>query len=124
MAYRAALGLSVPREPLDELSRNPDAATALWASYAMAVSIDRDSEAVERLQKAAAADGPLRPLAQQLLAARTEPQPDKRLEILDRATVWLRTGHPEASQLWRGWSVVGDRIVRGSAPELRNSPAR
>jgi hypothetical protein len=124
LAYRAAIGLPIPHEPLDELSRGPDPATALWATYALACPGVRAPGAFEALERAANTNGPERPLAGLLLAASTAPRPEQRLTALDQATRWLRTGHPEAARLWQGWAVEAGHLARRPAPELHEDTER
>jgi len=116
MAYAAALGLPVPRPSLRELARNPDDATALWATYALAAGPEGEPASAEELRRRARAGGPDRGLAGLLAAALDETRLEERLRALDDATAWLRAHHPEAARLWEGWRVEGDRLVRRDKP--------
>jgi hypothetical protein len=118
LAYASAHGRPVPRESLLELSRHPDPAIALWAQFALAASRDGDPEAGASLEAAAAREGPDRELARLLLDA-LQDRSEARYATLDRATVWLRTHHPDASRLWAGWEIRGDRLEPRPAPKLR-----
>lgn len=111
MAYGAGEGYRIPWEPLDELRRSPDRATALWAAYARAVMGLGDEAAAKQLADAAKAEGPSRELAALLEAAVTL-QGDDRTRKLDEATRWLRTHHPLARELWRGWEVRDGQLVQ------------
>jgi hypothetical protein len=115
LAYAAVRGDEVPRRSLDELSRNPDPALALWASFALAAARDGDPAAAGALTREADREGPNRELARLLLAA-LRAHGDARTILLDQATLWLRTHHPEASQLWADWEV------RGPIGSCRNRP--
>jgi hypothetical protein len=114
LAYRAALGKPVPRNYLIELTRCPDRATSLWATYALAAGPDGDAPSREALARAAQSHEPEQPLARWLVTALDARRLEERLEALDAATVWLRDHHPEAARLWEGWRVEGGRLVHGS----------
>ena len=90
ISYAAGSGVDVPEGPLRELEKNGDPFVALWATYALAVMGKPD--AVQALEKGNGA------FADFLRQARQAHQPD-RDAILDRATRWLRTGHPSASMV-------------------------
>jgi hypothetical protein len=111
MAYAVALDLPVSRENLRQLAGNPDRATALWATYALAEGDDGDVEMAHALRRAADTESPERPLAVELVRALDVDRPEKRLHALDIATYWLRHHHPEAAKLWQGWDVVRDRLI-------------
>jgi hypothetical protein len=112
LAYRAALDLPVPRDPLTELTRSPDRSTALWATYALAEGSSGDPKDADTLRRLASEDTPERPLAALLVTALDATRLDARLKALDDATRWLRHHHPEAARLWEGWRVVDGRPVR------------
>jgi hypothetical protein len=112
LAYRAALDLPVPREPLAELARSSDRSTALWATYALAEGSAGDPDYATSLRRAATEDDPERPLAALLVTALDATRLDARLRALDEATVWLRHHHPEAARLWEGWRVGDGRPAR------------
>jgi len=118
LAYAAALGRPVPREPLAELSRHPDPAVALWARYALAAAPGGDPQAEAGLRSEALRDGPEHDLARMLAEALDAPGKPERLRALDAATRWLRRHHPAAAPLWQAWDVEGDRLVPRPAPEL------
>jgi hypothetical protein len=122
MAYAAALDLPVARESLALLARNPDRATALFATYALAEGSEGDDAMAAALRRSAEADGPDRDLAALLVSALDANRLDGRLTALDSATLWLRTHHPEAARLWDGWEVVGDRLVRSAASKTARGP--
>lgn len=123
LAYRAAIGRPVPRRSLELLARHDDWAVALWASFALAAAPEADDAARDSIRRAATSDGPDRPLAVLLDRALDARRLDERFDALDRATLWLRDHHPDASTLWKGWSVVDGRLVRaGMAPELQSRP--
>jgi hypothetical protein len=112
MAYRAALGRPLPREPLDELSRHSDPAIRLWASYTLAASQQGgDSKAVASLRSAADAEGPLQPLARDLVKALEARRLADRIRALDAATGHARTAQPDAARLWTGWTVREGSLV-------------
>lgn len=116
MAYAAAFDLPVARGSLAELARSPDHATALWATFALAEGSEGEPAHDASLRREAATDGPDRPLAAHLVAALDSARLEDRLKALDAATLWLRHNHPEAAALWKGWEVVGDRLVSTPKP--------
>jgi hypothetical protein len=113
LAYAAADGVAIPREPLQELSRNPDPAVALWADFALACQ--RDGEAARRLETRARAEGPDRAFAQDLLDALGSGDAARRTR-LDEASLWLRRHHRDSARVWQGWRIDGDRVTRDPAP--------
>jgi hypothetical protein len=115
IAYAAAQGSPVAREPLVELTRNADPAIVLWARFALAASPDGDAPAAADLQREAARPGPNQQLAQFLLQA-LEARYETRIAFLDQATLWLRAHHPEAARLWKDWTVRDGRLVPKAAP--------
>jgi hypothetical protein len=118
LAYAAAGGAAVPAGPLRELrDRGYDPAIGLWADFALAASTPADPAAATALAAAAQDDGPDQVLARTLLDA-LRAGGAERTRRLDEATLWLRTHHPDASRVWAGWRVEGDRLVPGPAPKL------
>jgi hypothetical protein len=115
MACAATLGRPVARQALQELSQRPDPALALWARYALAADRGGDRESESILRRAAAADGPERGLAIHLVAALDARRLSDRFAGLDAATLWIRSGHPAAAEVWSGWEVRGDRLLRRPA---------
>ncbi len=115
LAYSTALDLSVPRDYLKMLARNPDQATALWALYTLAEGSEGDLESAAALRRAATDDGPNRPLAVELVKALDAMQLGDRLQALDVATIWLRHHQPDAAQLWAELArrVISIRIPKG-----------
>jgi hypothetical protein len=112
MAYRAAFGRPIPREPLDELSRHSDPAVRLWASYTLAASQQGgDAKASSSLRSAADAEGPLQPLARDLVNSLDAPRLADRIRALDAATLRNRTEQPNAARLWSGWTVRGGSLL-------------
>ena len=111
LAYRAALNLRVPREPLRELTRADDHATTLWANYALAAGPEGEKSAETVLRQAATGDGFDRLLARLLLKALDAKRLDEQLAALDEATLWLRRNHPGAAPLWRRWTIISGRLV-------------
>jgi len=120
LACAAARGVSVPREPLAELSRHTDPVIALWADFALAVSAEGDLEARAAIESTAQSEGPNRELAADLLEA-LQAEGTARQTSLDRATLWLRSHHPESARLWDGWEIDGDHLIHRptSVPNLR-----
>ncbi len=119
LAYAAAEGLASPRDPLLELGRHQDPAIRLWADFARSASPDvaSDPAAGKELVRTAADDGPNRELAV-LLREALRAERGERARLLDRATLWLRAGHPDSAQVWEAWEVRGDRLAPKSASEL------
>jgi hypothetical protein len=121
LAYAAAQGVPIPAAPLRELrERADDPAIVLWADFALAASTPTDRAAEAALAEASGRDGPDGALARMLLDA-LRAGGAERTRRLDEATRWLRTNHPEATRIWAGWRVEGDRLVPapGPAPKLR-----
>lgn len=112
IAYAAAMGLPVDRPSLQELSRNADPSIALWATAALAVGPEGESDARSTLEKAARADGPVNELAKLLSHAAESRNEPERIALLDQATRRLRTGTPEIARLWAGWSEESGRMTR------------
>ena len=117
MAYAAARGVKFPREPLDELRRNPDPGVGLWATAALAL-MEPSGPAFGDLERACGEDGRERELACLLRdAARPGVPPGAARESLDHATLWLRENHPDP-KLWEGWKVPRGWHAPRRAPEL------
>ena len=117
MAYAAACGQPVDREALEELAERTDPILVLWARYTLAASRGGAPSSESILRATAVRDGPYRSLATWLVAALDAPRLAERRANLDTASLWLRTGHPEAAPLWNRWEIRGDRLV------LRTTPA-
>jgi hypothetical protein len=110
LSYAAARGDAVAVEPVRELrDRAEDPATRLWADFALAATSPADPGAAADLGRVAMSDEPDRPLAGMLLEA-LHARGDERRNRLDAATVWLRTHHPAAVEVWAGWRVEGRRL--------------
>ena len=107
IAYEAVKGGRFPREPLEELAKNPDPAVALWAVFALASPGDEDART--RL-RGAARPGSFQPMAEHLLTALDAATPAERNRSLDAATVWLRDHHPAATSVWKGWRINNGRV--------------
>jgi hypothetical protein len=117
LAYAATRGHAISRELLGELCRKNDPndpIIRLWALYALAVENKPDPQTMIEIERVAGTEGPNRELAQLLLSA-VHSDESKRVEILDQATLWLRTHHPEASRLWRGWTVHDRKLVHATS---------
>lgn len=111
IAYAAAMGLPVDRPSLQELSRNAEPSIGLWATAALALGPVGEREARDALVKAARSEGPLRELASILSQAAESRNERARLDLLDQATRWLRSGQPDISRLWAGWSEEAGRMT-------------
>ena len=117
LAYRAALDLKVPREPLAELAESRDHATALWANYALAEGSAGDKSAGGSPSESRGR-GRLRP------KTRPAPRPGTRRQSArgptpgdsTRPPAWLRRNHPGAAALWSGWTVNEGRLVPSRDP--------
>jgi hypothetical protein len=110
LSYGAARGYDIPRTALDELRRHPDPMIGLWATFARAV-LPRpgpDPEMTVELESAARAAGPDGELARMLLGALRAPQEEQE-QRLDVATLWMRRHHPQAAQIWQGWTFEEPR---------------
>ena len=108
IAYATSQGRKFPRDPLVELSKNPDPAVALWATFSLARI--GDVEAFANL-RTAAKSGPYQEMAIRLIEALETQTPANRTHALDAATLWLRDHHPGAIKVWTGWSIRGGRVV-------------
>lgn len=119
LAYGAAEGLASPRDPLVELGRHHDPAIRLWADFARSASPDaaNDPAPGNELERTATNDGPNRELAV-LLRQALRVDGAERARLLDRATLWLREGHPDSARLWDTWEARGDRLAPKPASEL------
>jgi hypothetical protein len=111
MAYAATAGHAISRETLAELCRKDDPITRLWALYALAVQSKPDPETVVMIEKASKDGGTPKELADLLLSTLRADEA-QRPAILDQATIWNRGHHPEASRLWRGWTVRNGSLAR------------
>jgi hypothetical protein len=122
LAYAADDNLALPEEGLSLLPHD-ESVLGLWAAYIRAAAVGfPDSEgAGEGPLARAARTGPHAELAGLLLAALRERGP-RREALLDRATLWLRTGDPECRAVWDGWAVRDGRIVRDPAHKLHGGP--
>lgn len=113
LAFGAGRGYDIPSEALDELRRQADPMVALWATYSRAV-LPRggsDPALAADLEKQAGTPGPAGELAGMLLAALRSPG-GERERRLDLAVVWLRRHHTQAAEIWRGWTVRDQHLVR------------
>jgi hypothetical protein len=114
MAYGVGEGYRIPWEPLDLLRERKDPAIALWATYTRAAMEPGDAPALHALQQAAGRGDRFAPLAS-LLESAAKSRGDDRVKKLDEATAWLRTHHPEAAEIWKGWTVIDGRLVETSS---------
>jgi len=115
LALASANGASLPAESLEELRNHPDRMIGLWAAFAEAVSTKPSPESSRMLAEAAAGNGPELELAEILQAAVTAKEEEQR-HLLERATIWLRTHHPEAIRIWKGWEVRDGKLVHTATP--------
>jgi hypothetical protein len=113
LAYGAGRGYNIPREALDELQRRSDPMIGLWATYCRAVLPhgDPDPGPTAELERAAEGRGPAVDLAARLVGALRKTGDERELR-LDEATDWLRRHHPQAAEVWRGWDVQDQHVVR------------
>jgi hypothetical protein len=116
IAYAAAQGSPVDRAALNELCESSDPAVGLWARFALAASADGDAESGAILEREADRAGPDQELARLLLEA-LGARYNARNERLDEATAWLRTHHPAAAKVWKGWDVREGALVRSETPD-------
>jgi hypothetical protein len=112
MAYAPEKEIALPMKPLVALSENGDPIVRLWALFVRAASA-HDLEAERALAAEAETESPRQVLAQHLSAA-LRSNPADRHPFLEKATLWLRTNHPDASTLWKGWEERGGRLVPSS----------
>jgi hypothetical protein len=113
LAFGAGRGYDIPREALDELKRHSDPMIGLWATYSLAV-LPRgvpDAALAAELDRSAQAPDPTGELAARLLGA-LRATGGERERRLDQATLWLRRHHPQAAEIWRGWDVRDQHLVR------------
>jgi hypothetical protein len=111
MAYAGAAGGRFPEEGLEELRRNPDRMVNLWAAYVQAEQPSGNDAAKALLTEEASRGISTSELATQLLAA-LRAEPEQKGAILHRAELWMRSHHPSAAEVWKGWTLRGDRFVR------------
>lgn len=119
LAIAAAEGANLDRESLREVESHPDPAVALWATYAIAVegAKDESRDALDRLAHEAAGTGPYRDFAK-ILQDSARNRPPLRQELLDSATWWLRSHHPDAIKIWAGRR--GGNLWRADPPSEPN----
>ena len=113
LAYGAGHHYAIPRPALEELRRHPDPMIALWSTYAMTV-LPRggpDPALAAALEESTHRPAPFGELATMLDAAKRA-KGKARDRQLDEATNWLRRHHPLAAEVWHGWEIRGDRVVR------------
>jgi hypothetical protein len=118
LVYAAGAGYSGLYGSLNELTARPDPILRLWAAYARACGPTPEAGAAQALRAEARVDGPRRELARLLETALRAPTDPERLDLLNRATLWLRDHHPEAREIWSGWVERDGRLVRRPASEL------
>jgi hypothetical protein len=113
LAFGAGRGYDIPREALDELKQHPDRMIGLWATYSLAVlrRNSPDPAPSAELEKSAQDSGPTGELAARLLGA-LRARGGQRERRLDEATFWLRRHHPQAAEIWRGWEIRDQHVVR------------
>jgi hypothetical protein len=113
LAYGAGRGYDIPRDALDELKGHSDPMIGVWATYSLAVLPPRgpDPGWISELENVARFQSPAGELAARLVGA-LRATGDERERRLDEATEWLRRHHPEAAEIWRGWEVQDQRVVR------------
>jgi hypothetical protein len=99
LAYGSGLRYAIPHEALQELAGHSDAMIRLWAAYSLTVLGGTGVGMRRALEEAARDPDAQGELAAMLLKALDEPEPERSL-ILDRATLWLRTHHPQAARIW------------------------
>lgn len=118
MAYAAIEGVKFPRMPLEELTRQEAPAIALWAQFVLAAQGNPEGrDALSALETSARRDGRDRELAALLLdAARRPGHLAEQANLLDRATLWLRTHDPACRAVWKGWRIEGGALVHDAAP--------
>jgi hypothetical protein len=116
LAYRAVVGGDVDREPLEELAKNPDRATSLWATYALAASHPENRQAADALRATARVKSPEQPLVEMLESALDANTLEDRTAWLNRASQWMRGGHPEVLKLWDGWNVRDGILIPPERP--------
>ena len=106
----------IPREALDELKRHSDPMIGLWATYSLAVLPRRGPDAgpTAELENVAKFGGPAAELAARLLVA-LRATGEERERRLDEATEWLRRHHRQSAEIWSGWDVSDQGVVRRQA---------
>jgi hypothetical protein len=108
LVYAAADGVALPPDALDELRSNLDPGVRLWAEAAVAFGGgERAASARAFLLAAAEGDGWEGALARLLHQATSHPHGGS-WDWLDRATEWMREGHPDARRVWAGWRAGTD----------------
>jgi hypothetical protein len=103
LAYGATRGYAIPEVALEELSKSSDPMIRLWADFSLAMLPGLETGAAAKLVEAARAGDDNGTLAAMLLAAKNAPTQDRE-RMLDLATRWLRSHHPQAARIWAGES--------------------
>jgi hypothetical protein len=114
MAYGAAAGRSFPAEPLAELRRNADPMVGLWAAYVEVEQSKDDDSPRSFLAEQATKSGDPGQLAR-LLSEALAAEPDHKARALNIASIWMRTHHPSSVQVWKGWALREDRLVKDAS---------
>jgi hypothetical protein len=109
MAFAPEVRIVFPQEPLVALSNHSDPTVRLWSFYVRAASA-HDANAEQALARQAESEEPTQVLAQDLTRA-LHSVASERLQFLVEATMWLRTHHPQAAELWHGWEIREGQLV-------------
>jgi hypothetical protein len=100
LAYGATRGYAIPEVALEELSKSSDPMIRLWADFSLAMLPGLETDAAAKLAEAARAGDDNGKLAAMLLAAKDAPAQDRE-RLLDQASRWLRSHHPQAARMWQ-----------------------
>lgn len=106
LALGAGDGEAISQEPLRELAGHDDPVIRLWALYTLAESSRYNTNEEKSLRSSV--DGTNPELASILVRALDAVSRDDRLELLDQATRWVRTHHPNSRAVWEGWTRAED----------------
>ncbi len=109
LAYGSGSGEAIDQDALKELSTHDDPVIRVWACYTLAESSRYDPFGRDCLLSAA--EGPVADLAAILIAAYHTENDRERDRLLDRATDWIRTHHPEAVMMWSRWTVEQGQFI-------------
>lgn len=120
LAYEAGEGGAVDLPSIEELGLNRDPAVVLFADFALVVMPSGKGESHRpglRERRDDAEKSFDREFVRLLDRAEASDQPE-RAELLDRATLRLRSYHPDAARIWSGWAETPGGMIRSSAPKL------
>ena len=107
LAEAAVQGVTLSDAGLEEMTDHPDPVTRAFVLVALGARRDTDAgvrtDARQQLQGLAADQPALIRLVDPLRRVLEEVDQTRRLEALEEAKLWMRTGHADAAAIWEGW---------------------